>query len=123
MASKLKVDQLTTTSESGTLEIVGDVAIDASSSTSALTLPSGTTAQRPAAPQAGMIRYNTESGKIIIVIWTWTQLTIILIHYLLYSGFSTHLHSPRKLSILPCPDQSSHQQQNHSHLIDYDQNL
>ena len=62
MASKLKVDQLTTTSESGTLEIVGDVAIDASSSTSALTLPTGTTAQRPASPAAGMIRYNTESG-------------------------------------------------------------
>lgn len=62
MASKLKVDQLTTTSESGTLEIVGDVAIDASSSTSALTLPTGTTIQRPASPQAGMIRYNIESG-------------------------------------------------------------
>ena len=30
----------------------------------ALTIPSGNTAQRPQSPVAGMIRFNTETGKV-----------------------------------------------------------
>ena len=32
--------------------------------TGAITLPVGTTAQRPASPSAGMARYNTSSNKL-----------------------------------------------------------
>jgi len=32
--------------------------------TGAITLPSGTTAERPASPQTGMIRYNTTDGVV-----------------------------------------------------------
>ena len=34
------------------------------SNTSALAIPRGTTAQRPASPQNGQIRFNTEVGKL-----------------------------------------------------------
>jgi hypothetical protein len=44
----------------GTLALTADSGIiDASSTTGALTVPTGTTAQRPATPVAGMTRYNT----------------------------------------------------------------
>lgn len=63
----------------GTIEInpvdtASDVSIDvqaangvlsyADSSTGGLFLPTGTTAQRPAAPATGMIRFNTTTGNV-----------------------------------------------------------
>jgi hypothetical protein len=61
MPSKLKVDQLTTTSETGDLSFVGSIGIDMSASTKGLVLPKGTTAQRPTSGlTAGLQRYNTD---------------------------------------------------------------
>jgi hypothetical protein len=46
------------------------------SSTGALTVPSGTTAQRPASPTKGMLRYNTTTSKLEIYLDSnWTALT------------------------------------------------
>jgi hypothetical protein len=44
---------------SGTVAVTGDVT---NTSTGYLDLPSGTTAQRPGAPNAGMVRYNTDTS-------------------------------------------------------------
>lgn len=61
MPSKLKVDQLTTTSETGDLSFVGSIGIDMSASTKGMVLPKGTTAQRPTTGlTAGLQRYNTD---------------------------------------------------------------
>jgi ribosomal protein S12 len=43
------------------LEVEGNVKVD---STGYLQLPVGTTAQRPSSANAGMIRYNSTSGKV-----------------------------------------------------------
>jgi hypothetical protein len=45
------------------------------SSTGALTVPSGTTAQRPASPVNGMLRYNTTIPQLELYLnGTWTAL-------------------------------------------------
>jgi hypothetical protein len=45
------------------------------SSTGALTVPSGTTAQRPASPVVGMLRYNTTIPQLEIYLGSnWTAL-------------------------------------------------
>lgn len=43
-------------------------------STGALTVPSGTTAQRPASPTNGMLRYNTTIPQLEIYVNVWTAL-------------------------------------------------
>lgn len=43
------------------------------SSTGALAVPSGTTAQRPASPTNGMLRYNTTIPQLEIYINGWTS--------------------------------------------------
>ena len=58
MASKIKVDEITTVSETGDLIIPGNVGFDGSQANSSWKLPKGTTAQRPTA-SGGEIRYNT----------------------------------------------------------------
>jgi hypothetical protein len=50
-----------TTNPLAKLHVNGDVTI---TSTGALTIPRGTTAQRPAIPAAGMIRYNSDGGYV-----------------------------------------------------------
>jgi hypothetical protein len=50
----------------GTLDVTGATTFDSDvtcASTGALTLPDGTTAQRPGSPSAGMIRLNTSTGQ------------------------------------------------------------
>ena len=60
--------------------VSGDIILDADSgtvrinSTGALTLPAGTTAERPVAPEAGMIRYNTDVGLYEGYDGNWTAL-------------------------------------------------
>lgn len=44
------------------------------SSTGALTVSSGTTAQRPASPVVGMLRYNTSLSQLEIYINAWTKI-------------------------------------------------
>ena len=45
------------------------------SSTGALSVPSGTTAQRPSSPVSGMLRYNTTIPKLEVYIdGTWTAI-------------------------------------------------
>lgn len=44
------------------------------SSTGALSVPSGTTAQRPASPVVGMLRYNTSLSQLEIYINAWTKI-------------------------------------------------
>ena len=58
----------------------GDIVLDPSSEivtvtgTGSLVLPKGTTAQRPASPEPGMIRYNTEAGVFEAYDGAWTNL-------------------------------------------------
>jgi hypothetical protein len=61
MASKLKVDEITNLNENGFITISGNTGLDLSASTSAIALPRGTTAQRPASAPAGAMRFNTET--------------------------------------------------------------
>ena len=44
------------------------------SSTGALTVPSGTTAQRPSSPTNGMLRYNTTTSQLEIYMNVWIAL-------------------------------------------------
>lgn len=59
MASRLRVDEITTTNETGNIVIPGSVGLDGSANTSHWALPKGTDAQRVSAP-VGSIRYSTE---------------------------------------------------------------
>ena len=59
--SKLKVDQISSVSETGSLQLSGNVKPDFSSSNTGLVPPSGTTDQREASPMMGSIRMNTET--------------------------------------------------------------
>jgi len=66
MASKIKVDEITTVSESGSIVVPGGVGlsltgpIDGSSNTGYWAIPTGTTSQRPSGSvPVGAIRYNT----------------------------------------------------------------
>lgn len=61
MASKIKVDQITTTSETGDIVVPGGVGLDLSANSRGIILPTGTDAQRPANPAIGTMRFNTES--------------------------------------------------------------
>ena len=58
MASKIKVDEITTINETGNLVIPGNVGLDGSQANSVWKLPRGTDAERPAAT-GGEIRFNT----------------------------------------------------------------
>ena len=58
MASKLKVDEITNLSENGFITISGNTGLDLSASTSAIALPRGTTAQRPASAPAAVSCYG-----------------------------------------------------------------
>ncbi len=60
MASKIKVDEITTTGESGNIVIPGGVGLDGSAATSYWAIPVGNNSQRVAAP-VGAIRYSTET--------------------------------------------------------------
>jgi hypothetical protein len=62
MASKIKVDEITTTGESGNIVIPGGVGLDGSAATSYWAIPAGNTSQRVAAP-IGAIRYSTETDS------------------------------------------------------------
>ena len=63
MSSKIKVDQITTLSESGNVVIPGNVGLDGSQANTAWKLPVGTTGERPSATP-GQIRFNTTDAKI-----------------------------------------------------------
>lgn len=58
MPSKLKVDIVTTAAETGYVS-TSTAGIDASSATNGISLPRGSTAQRPTTPPAGTLRWNT----------------------------------------------------------------
>ena len=65
MASKLKVDEITTSNETGNLIIPGNVGLDGSQATSSWKLPRGTEAQRPTVGTVGgEIRFNIEQSKV-----------------------------------------------------------
>lgn len=93
--SKLKVDQITSVSETGSLQLSGNVKPDFSSSNTGLVPPSGTTDQREASPMMGSIRMNTET-KILEYYdgtnWLAFQTTIsaesqvLAMHYKIYGG-------------------------------------
>lgn len=61
MASKLKVDQISTVSETGTLSTTGNIKLDLSSSNSGLVLPRGNNSQRSTTPATGEVRMNSEN--------------------------------------------------------------
>lgn len=61
MSSKLKVDQITTVSETGTLSTAGNIKVDLSSSNSGLVVPRGNNSQRSSSPASGEIRMNSEN--------------------------------------------------------------
>ena len=63
MSSKIKVDQITTLSESGNVVIPGNVGLDGSQANTAWKLPQGTTAERPTGA-VGEIRFNTTDAKL-----------------------------------------------------------
>ena len=63
MASKIKVDEITTVSETGDLVIPGGVALDGSQATTAWKIPKGTDGERPAAT-GGELRYNTSVNRL-----------------------------------------------------------
>ena len=63
MSSKIKVDQITTLSESGNVVIPGNVGLDGSQANTAWKLPQGTTAERPSGA-TGEIRFNTTDMKL-----------------------------------------------------------
>ena len=63
MSSKIKVDQITTLSESGNVVIPGNVGLDGSQANTAWRVPVGTTAERPSGT-AGEIRFNTTDAKL-----------------------------------------------------------
>ena len=93
--SKLKVDQISSVSETGSLQLSGNVKPDFSSSSTGLVPPSGTTDQREASPMMGSIRMNTET-KILEYYdgtnWLAFQTTIsaesqiLAMHYKVYGG-------------------------------------
>jgi len=72
MASKIKVDQITNNAENGFIE-TANVGIDASSATNGISLPAGTTAQRPTNVPPGTMRWNTEDE--VTEIWNGTEWT------------------------------------------------
>lgn len=63
MASKIKVDEITTVSETGDVTIPGGVGLDGSQSTACWKLPKGTESQRPTGG-GGEIRFNTDSNNL-----------------------------------------------------------
>ena len=63
MASKIKVDEITTINETGNLVIPGNVGLDGSQANSVWKLPRGTDAERPAAT-GGEIRFNTSVNRL-----------------------------------------------------------
>jgi hypothetical protein len=73
-----KSDELTPiVEETNTKVTIKNVSIDLSNDTGAIIVPKGTTAQRPATPTAGMIRYNTTlqqyeiySESIVPAVWS-----------------------------------------------------
>ena len=70
---------ITTTGDTtGNLILTADTGlIDASSTTGALTIPKGTTAQRPSSPVSGMQRYNTTLSTFeIYTAGAWNPLTV-----------------------------------------------
>jgi hypothetical protein len=64
MASKLKVDQISTVSETGTLSTSGNIKLNLTSSTSGLVLPQGTEAQRDSTATFGELRGNTDNNTV-----------------------------------------------------------
>ena len=70
------------------LTVTGNVAV---TGTGSLTVPSGTTAQRPATATNGMIRYNTTESKLETYTTDWLPLTIG--SYTLYA-FTSHTFIP-----------------------------
>jgi len=71
------------------VEATSDGVVDYSASTGALTVPTGTTAQRPTTPVAGQIRYNTTSRQTEVYSGNaWTALTTqnYSISYLVVAG-------------------------------------
>ena len=63
MASRIKVDEITTVGETGNIVIPGNVGIDGSQGTGCWKLPKGTEAQRPSA-SGGEIRFNTTTSTL-----------------------------------------------------------
>ena len=62
MASRLKVDEITTTNETGNIVLPGGVGLDGSSSSSYWVLPKGNDSQRVSAP-VGALRYSTQENE------------------------------------------------------------
>lgn len=71
MSSKLKIDEITTVAETGNVKTIGNIMIDMSSCNTGISLPKGTTAQRPSSPVEGTIRYNTEEE--VVEFWDGTE--------------------------------------------------
>ena len=63
MASRIKVDEITTVGETGNIVIPGNVGIDGSQGTGCWKVPRGTDAQRPSA-SGGEVRFNTTSSTL-----------------------------------------------------------
>lgn len=98
MASKLKVDQISTVSETGSLSSSGNIKVDLSSSNQSVVLPKGTDAERPTAPTFGEIRGNTDNNTVEFYngsSWQRLQSTpavdnaIIAMHYNVFTGSFT----------------------------------
>ena len=60
-----------TPSESMRIDSSGDITM---SGTGSLKVPSGTTAQRPSSPTAGMMRYNSSNSELEVYTTMWTPI-------------------------------------------------
>jgi len=95
MASKLKVDQISTVSETGTLSTSGNIKLNLTSSTSGLVLPQGTEAQRDSTATFGELRGNTDNNTVEFyngTSWQRVQTTpavdnsIVAMHYSVFTS-------------------------------------
>ena len=95
MASKLKVDQISTVSETGTLSTSGNIKLNLTSSTSGLVLPQGTEAQRDSTATFGELRGNTDNNTVEFyngTSWQRVQTTpavdnsIVAMHYSIFTS-------------------------------------
>jgi hypothetical protein len=79
----------TTGDTTGNIVLQPDSGIATVNATGALTVPVGTTAQRPSSPTNGMTRYNTSTNALESYLngnWTVVKETTYLIDYLVVAG-------------------------------------
>ncbi len=79
---------VTTGDTSGNIVLTADSGIVTANATGALTVPSGTTAQRPATPIAGQLRYNTTTSNVEVYngVWQTIASNTYSIEFLLVAG-------------------------------------